>query len=172
MRFPAFIRKINAFFATISGLLIATMAFLSFMEVVLRNIFNSPTIWTTNVSQYMLLWAILLGSAYAFETKGHVSVDFIRVAFARRFGVKYARMVAIPSYCFCLIYIGILFWKTWGFFKHAVELDKLTLGMIQIPVAYLYGGILVGCVLMATTVIFILFDLLSGSNEFASEEEI
>ena len=172
MRFPAFIRKINDFFAVISGTLIATMALFAFIEVVLRNFFDAPTIWTTNISQYMLLWALMLGSAYALQTKGHVSVDFIRVSFARRYGIKYARMVAIPCYCFCLVYIGVLFWKTYDLFIQAVGLGKLTLGMIQIPVAYLYGGILIGCILMAITVIFILLDLFTGSNEFASEEEI
>lgn len=172
MRFPTFVRKINGFFAVVSGTLIATMALFAFIEVVLRNVFSAPTIWTTNVSQYMLLWALMLGSAYALQTKGHVSVDFIRVAFARRFGIKYARMVAVPCYCFCLVYIAVLFWKTYDLFLQAMTLGKLTLGMIQIPVVYLYGGILVGCVLMGITVIFILLDLFTGSNEFASEEEI
>ena len=172
MRFPAIVTKINNFFAIVSGTLIAIMSLFAFIEVVLRNFFDAPTIWTTNVSQYMLLWAIFLVSASTFEQKGHVSVDFIRVTFARKFGTKYARIVAIPCYCFCLVHIVVLGWTATELFLQSIELNRLSLGMVQIPTFYLYGGMIVGCVLMFITVVCILFDLLSGSNKFASEEEI
>lgn len=172
MRFPAIVTKINNFFAVVSGIAIAIMSLFAFTEVVLRNFFSAPTIWTTNVSQYMLLWAIFLVSASTFEHKGHVSVDFIRVTFARKFGVKYARMVAIPCYCFCLVHIAILGWKSTELFFQSIELNRLTLGMVQIPTIFLYAGMIFGCVLMGITVVFIILDLLSGSNKFASEEEI
>ena len=172
MRFPEIVTKINNFFAVISGAFIAIMATFAFAEVILRNFFASPTIWTTNISQYLLLWAILLVSASTFENKGHVSVDFIRVTFARKYGVKYARMISIPCYCFCLVYIGILGWKATELFSQSLELGKLTLGMIQIPTTYLYAAIIFGCVLMMITVVCIILDLLSGNNQYASEEEI
>ena len=131
----------------------------------------SPTTWSLNVSQYLLIWAILLAAASAFQHKSHVSVDFIRVALARRFGLVVGRVLAILGYLASLVYIVVLGWKTLYLMQLALKTGKLTQGTIEIPAVYLFAAMLVGAVLMAVSVIFIILDLLGGSTEYISEEE-
>ena len=171
MRFPIPIKKLNDVMVVISGALIAVIAIFAVIEVVARRFLMSPTTWTLNVSQYLLIWAILLASASAFQHKAHVSVDFIRVALARRFGLVVGRVLAVISYLASLVYIVVLGWKTVNLIKGALKTDQLTQGTIQIPSIYLYAAMLVGAVLMAVSVVSIILDLLSGSTEYISEEE-
>ena len=48
-------------------------------EVVMRYIFNSPTIWGTEVSTVMVTWGILLGLSVALRDKHHICVDLLYV---------------------------------------------------------------------------------------------
>jgi TRAP-type C4-dicarboxylate transport system permease small subunit len=165
------VKKVNNFLAIVSGSLITIMSCLAAMEVIARYVFHRPTSWSLNISQYLLIWAILLVAASTFEHKGHVSVDFIRTALARRAGVIWARGLAILGYCMCLVYIVVLGWKSTVLFLEALKLNKLTLGTIQIPVAYLYPAMMLGSILMGITIICIVLDLIGGGKEYLSEED-
>ena len=80
MKYPAFFRKLNGGLAFFCGCLIFLTGIFSVIEAIMRGLFSSPTIWTLNVSCYLLIWAIFLGSPYAFQTHGHVAVDLLRDA--------------------------------------------------------------------------------------------
>jgi TRAP-type C4-dicarboxylate transport system permease small subunit len=170
LKFPAPVKKINDLLALISGIIITIMAFLAAMEVILRRL-HHPTSWSLNLSQYLLIWAILLVAASTFENKGHVSVDFIRTTFARRFGIIWARLLAVFGYSFCIVYTLVLGWQATGLFIEAVKLNKLTLGTLQIPVAYLYPAMIIGPILITLTLVCIILDLISGNKTYLSEED-
>jgi len=46
-------------------------------EVVAREIFGKPTIWTNELTSYMLVWFGMLSILYAQEKNAHVSVNLI-----------------------------------------------------------------------------------------------
>ena len=46
-------------------------------EVFIRDIFGKPTIWTNEITSYLLVWLGLLGIVYAYDRGAHVSVDLI-----------------------------------------------------------------------------------------------
>ncbi len=72
-RIDALTERIGRFF---SYLFIPLMIF-TFLEVVLRYFFNSPTIWAwdTNIQMFGVL--IIFGGAYTYLHDGHVRVDLI-----------------------------------------------------------------------------------------------
>lgn len=67
-------------FAWAMFLLVLTMAY----EVVARYVFQSPTIWSYDVSYFLCSLALMMGMAYTLKKKGHVNIDIIYGRFSRR----------------------------------------------------------------------------------------
>jgi TRAP-type C4-dicarboxylate transport system permease small subunit len=160
------IRRINHIAAVISGILIFMISLLCFLETIARNVFSQPTSWTLDISTYLLIWAFFLGTAAAFQEKTHVSVDFFRDMIAGLLGKIWGRILAVAGYLFSLVYILILFVATIYLIKDALDLQKLTLAVIQIPVVYLYLAMLLGSLMMIVVVVFIILDLLHKGDRY------
>jgi C4-dicarboxylate transporter DctQ subunit len=166
MKAFAFIRRVNHIAAVISGIFIVIMSFLCSFEAVARNVFSRPTTWTLDISSYFLIYAFFLASAAAIQEKTHVSVDFIRNMIRGKFGEIWGRVLSISGYVFCLVFILVLLGTMISFTGDALRFNKLTLAVVQIPLIYLYVAALGGCILMMVVVIFIVLDLLRGSDEY------
>lgn len=67
-------------FAWALVLLVLTMAY----EVVSRYVFNSPTLWSYDLSYFLGSMTLILGMAYTLRIKGHVSIDIIYNRFTPR----------------------------------------------------------------------------------------
>lgn len=46
-------------------------------EVLVRQVFGKPTLWTNEITTYLLVWLGLMGVIYAYEKGTHVSVDLV-----------------------------------------------------------------------------------------------
>ena len=59
------------------GILIVLNGLFVTYEVIVRYVFNSPTIWVMEISIYVTMASTFLSLAYALREKAHVKVDFI-----------------------------------------------------------------------------------------------
>lgn len=167
MKYPAFFRKLNQGLAFVSGCLVFLTGFFAVFEAIMRGVFNSPTIWTLNVSCYLLIWIIFLASPYAFQTHGHVAVDLLRDAVDKIApSKKPRRAMAIAGYILSIAFISAMLYAGWGLVSKALAHSTVTTTTVPIPLVWLQIAIIVGCILMILTLIFIILDILSGSEEF------
>lgn len=164
MKFPELLRRFNAATALLAGVIILIIGILTSMEGIARGVFHNPTTWSLNVAQYLLIWAIFLGSAYAFQEKTHVAVDFIREGIGNQWGRGIQRILSLSGYTFALVYVAILAWNSIDMLELAIKYDKLTLGIVQISIIWLYLAMLIGSVTMIVTILFIILDLI-GKRE-------
>jgi TRAP-type mannitol/chloroaromatic compound transport system permease small subunit len=74
-RFLDLIDRINQWTGKIVGHLLELMMFVVAWEVVMRYVFNRPTLWAMELNQYMFCVLIALGGGYVFLNRGHVNVD-------------------------------------------------------------------------------------------------
>jgi len=160
------IRKINHVASVVSGFLIFVAGLFSTYEAIARGLFSHPTIWSLDLSRYVILWAIFLAAASAFLDKTHISVDFVRELLGKKWGVGLQRTLSVLGYFFTLTYILVLAWCSQDLFLEAVKEGKLSYGTIQIPVAYLYLAMVIGSILMILTVIPIIAGLLRKEDEY------
>jgi len=92
------------------------------IEVLLRYIFNEPTIWAHEVGAYLFGAYFMLGGAYCLRHKGHVAVDILYIRLSRR---KQAVLDVITfslflSVCITLLwYGGVLAKDSWRIFEHS-----------------------------------------------------
>jgi len=166
MKYPKLLNHFNQVTGIISGALIILMGLLATLEGILRGLFSSPTSWTLDVSQYILIWTIFLGTASAFQEKTHVSVDLVKDFAGQRWGIRVQRVLVIIGYLFALVFILVLAWDSADLILTAIKLEKLTIGTVQIPIVYLYAAMMAGSVFMLVTVVCIILDTIGGGKKY------
>jgi C4-dicarboxylate transporter DctM subunit len=67
-----------------AGCFLLVIAFVTVYEVICRYIFNSPTIWTLDLSIYLLIWFSYASIASLQRTRRHIRVDLLISHFSRR----------------------------------------------------------------------------------------
>ena len=66
--------KIIKYSGYLASVLFVSIGFIISYEVVMRYIFNSPTIWVNEISRFLQIWATYLALTYTFHKK-----EFIRI---------------------------------------------------------------------------------------------
>jgi prepilin-type processing-associated H-X9-DG protein len=88
------------------GWLIFPLCFLVAYDVILRYIFNSPTVWAWDINTQLLGAMVALGGANALLHDGHVGVDVITTLLSRKKEI----MVKLVTSLFFFLGSGVLLW--------------------------------------------------------------
>ena len=146
----AVIKKINKLAATLSGFILLFITLSIFIDVFLRYFFNSPSIWITEVSTYLFLYIIFLGTAYALQQGMHIQVTFI-VGFL---GPRSAKIIDLLTAVFAMIFCLVLVWQTTVMTWTAFKEDWTSPTMLSAPYAYIYIIMVIGSFLLFVTFFF------------------
>ena len=68
---------ISRFFGAIAAALVIVLVVLMLYDVVLRYLFNAPTIWGNDLNTWLMGASFVLSIAYAMATDSHVRVDLL-----------------------------------------------------------------------------------------------
>jgi len=165
MRYPAFWRKTIKGIAYVTANLVLAISVLQVVEVVMRYVLHSPTSWTLDLCRYMLVWAMFLGSSWAFQEHGHVAVDLLK-NLVDKTGTKIPRRImSVIGYLMSIAFISSILYGGVTLIQKSITYGRLTNTANPIPQVYLDLAIIVGCILMLITVIFIILDVFSKSEE-------
>lgn len=102
----------------LAAVLVVLLVVLMLYDVVMRYVFNAPTLWGFDISTYLMGAAFLLSIAYALLHDSHVRVDLLYTP-ATRHRLRIVDLIGLP-----LIVLPICAWITWGlwgFFLEAVH---------------------------------------------------
>jgi TRAP-type C4-dicarboxylate transport system permease small subunit len=111
---------------------ISLMALFTAYEIFMRELLGSPTIWTNEITTYLLIWVGLLGVVYAYHTESHVGVDLIFRRLSPRlqgfFNIGTSALITI--FALCIAVYGYKYWwmaysRGWRHF-----------GMLDVPMSY------------------------------------
>ncbi|MDR3294387.1 MAG: TRAP transporter small permease subunit [Clostridiales Family XIII bacterium] len=166
MGYVRVVRKLNGALAYISGALILGVGILAVFESISRTIFSSPTSWTLDLSSYFLIYLVFFGSAYAYQTNGHVAVDFLRAIVEKHLGKTPRRVMAFFGWGMAFIVVFLLLRGGFTLFMNALARNQLTANILQIPITVLYFAIIFGSTVMLLTIIAICVETGKGSDEF------
>ena len=166
MKYPNFMRIINKTLAMISAAMFMIIAVLTVFEVIARNVFHAPTVWSNDVMLYLLIWAFFMGSGFAYQEKGIPGVDLVRDAVEKRWGKKPRRVISIIGYIITLIVLIMLLYGAILLTKRAIDLKQLTLAFIQIPSVYLWFAVIVGSIITSLTIVCIILNLFSKEEKY------
>lgn len=167
MKYPKFMRRINGGAAFFSGTIVFLISVLAVFEAISRQFFNSPTKWTLNLSCYVFIWAIFLGSSYAFQEHGHVAVDLLRDFIDKKTAPSRTvrRVLAIIGYCISAVVIAVFLYGGVKLCEKSLAFGQMAPTTFPLPLFPFHLAIVVGCALMLLTLFFMILDLFSGSEE-------
>lgn len=143
------ITRINMLCASLSGLIILFITFSIFIDVFLRYFFNSPSIWVTEVSGYLFLYVIFLGTSYALQSDQHISVTFL----SDQLGPKINRLVSLFRILLSTLFSAVLLWQTSRMTWKAYSEEWTTPTMLDIPYVIIYISMVIGSALLLMTLI-------------------
>ena len=169
MKYPKFMVIINRFGAYICGGIVIGVSILAVMESILRKVFVSPTSWSLNLTMGIFIWAAYLGSAWAFQELGHVSVDLLRGVVDKYTKGKMRwprRIISVIGYCVSFCVISVFLYGGWSLCVRAIEYNQIAPYNFRFPLIISYSAMVVGAIQMMVTLIFIILDIFSGSEKY------
>jgi TRAP-type C4-dicarboxylate transport system permease small subunit len=101
----------------LTAILLATMIILAFLQVILRNFFQTGILWIDPFLRHMVLWVGFLGASLATRQEKHINLDLITRFLPPR-GVE---MVRIFSNLFAGAVTGFLAQAGWTFVQNEMS---------------------------------------------------
>jgi TRAP-type C4-dicarboxylate transport system permease small subunit len=139
------------------------------MESILRKLFAAPTTWSFNLTTGVFIWAAFLGSSWALQELGHVSVDLIRNLLDKHTKSKKRwprRSLAIFGNLLSFGVISAILRGGWILCQRDIKLNALAPYNFRFPLIISHSAIVVGSGLMLLTLLFILIDLIFGGEKY------
>ncbi|MCC9620563.1 TRAP transporter small permease [Thalassospira sp. MA62] len=148
-------------------LLMALAISLTFLQVVMRYVFNAPLYWAEEVVLYAIIVMSFVGISIGIRLGSHISVDLLDAMIPERH-VSVLRMIAIV--------LGILFALALMYFGAQLFLNTLNRGQLspalRIPVASIYAIIPIAGLLSVFRYVNALRCLLQGKPITESEDNL
>ncbi len=154
------LKVVNKLAAILSGAILLFITLAIFVDVFLRYFFGRPSIWITEVSSYLFLYVIFLGTAKALEDGMHIRVLF----FLDMVNAKVRRGLNILTAVLSLIFSLVLLWQTSIMTWTAYADNWTSPSMLNAPYVYIYSALVVGSTLLVLTFLGQIFTLIFGDG--------
>ncbi|MDR2588289.1 MAG: TRAP transporter small permease [Spirochaetales bacterium] len=136
-----FWKIVDTLFFWLSALTLGGMTVLIFTQVLFRYVFNSPLAWTEELARFLFIWMTFVAGVVAARRGGHIGVELI----VNRLSSLSKKTVGVFAHLVSALFFGIISF-------YCVSLwDKLSLQLspaLQLPLSYVYLGIILGSVFM------------------------
>ncbi|HCA78180.1 MAG TPA: TRAP transporter small permease [Bacteroidetes bacterium] len=123
--------------------LLTVMVVMSFLQVVLRNVFSSGILWADILLRHILLWLGFLGAAIATSENRHINIDSVRRFLSPRIRLATEVMTNLFAAAICILLAS----AAWEFVQGEIA-DRRTV-LEGIPSWYFQSIIPVGFGLLA-----------------------
>ena len=154
-------RPFVAFLKYIALWVLALMMFLTFVDVLLRYLFNSPLLGGPELIEFMMAIVVTFSIAYTAHEKSHVGVDLL----VARFSERTKKLVGCITSFFTLILFVLICWQTVLLIFEDYH-SHLTSSVLYIPVYPFIATVAVGLLILC---LVLLAEFLSLMGEVVSE---
>ncbi len=137
---------------------ISLMTIFVFGNVVLRYVFNSGITWSEELSRFLFIWMIFLGSILGLKDNEHLGVDML----VKKLSAKGRKLLYVISNLLIMVTLVLLFDGSWKLTM--INLDQ-TAPATGMPYFFIYGIGLVTSVGMMIIVLANLYRVLSASHD-------
>ena len=154
-------RPLVGFIKYIALWFLAFMMFLTFTDVLLRYIFNSPIPGATELIEFMMGIVVTFSVAYTAHKKAHIGVDLV----VERFSVRTRRVISCITNLLTLILFVLICWQTFLLIFEEYE-SKIVSAVLYIPIYPFIATVAVGLLILC---LILLAEFLSLLGEVVSE---
>ncbi|MBT8364739.1 MAG: TRAP transporter small permease [Deltaproteobacteria bacterium] len=160
MFFRLLSRLVESMVILIAGLIVAIVT----AEVTLRYLFSHSMIFTEELSRYLMVWIVFLGSALAIRDGSHIRIQIL----LNRLGPRMQQIVKLAAYA--LIIVFLIFITVEGLKILPRQLQQMCI-TIDISLFYFYLAIPVGSILMIIFMLPVIRQTLGGKSPVKNKKE-
>ncbi len=121
--------KIVKYSGYLASALFITIGFIVSYEVIMRYLFNSPTIWVNEVSRFLQIWATYLALTYSFHKN-----DFIRITVIYdRLNENGKKILDFISFIFILIFSCFVVYYGWLIAYDSLKVGRTSSTILDVP---------------------------------------
>ena len=102
---------VNELEETAIAIMLGAMTIITFVNVVMRYVFNASLIWGLELTLALFAWLVLFGMSYAVKVTAHLGVDAVINILPQRG----RRILALIAAACCLIYAFLLLKGAWDY---------------------------------------------------------
>jgi len=139
-----FLESVSEWAGKIVRWLILPLVLIIVLEVVLRYVFNAPTLWAWDVNVQLQAALVALGGAYALRYRSHVCVDII----VSRLSPRKRAVIDVIIWPVLLAAIGLLIWRLVPYTWNSIRITEAHTSAWAPPVYPLKVVISIGVILM------------------------
>lgn len=115
-------KVVHEFEETAIAVMLGAMTILTFVNVIMRYVFNSMVIWGLEVVLILFSWLVLFGIAYAFKVTANLGVHAIISVVSPR--ARY--VLALLSAACCIVYALLIAKGAWDYWAPFAGLQQTT----------------------------------------------
>ena len=93
------------------ALLLAAMTLITFVQIVLRYVFNSGLNWAMEGTTFLFGWMVLLGISYGVKKGSHIGVD----VWVKQLSPRLYRIASIAAGLACIAYAVLMLVASWNY---------------------------------------------------------
>jgi C4-dicarboxylate transporter, DctQ subunit len=140
--------------------MLSAMTILTFVQVVLRYVFNSGFTWALEMTTIFFAAMIFVGISYGVRVGAHIGVD----ALVSRLPSGVRRATSIVVVLLCLVYAGIIIYGSFGYVS---KMYSVHVEMEDLPIeVWMVRSILpLGYVLLTFRFVQVLWSLITGKSD-------
>ena len=121
--------KIIKYSGYLASALFIAIGFIVSYEVIMRYLFNSPTIWVNEVSRFLQIWATYLALTYSFHKN-----DFIRITVIYdRLNENGKKILDFISFVFILIFSSFVVYYGWLIAYDSLKVGRTSSTILDVP---------------------------------------
>lgn len=161
------IDRLSGLVGGFAAICVCCQVFAVVYEIVMRNFFNRPTLWSFTFSTYLLIAVGLLGASYAQLNARHVNVTLVYSRLPRRVQV----VLGIVMYVMTLvIFLSVLTWLGLKMFMNSLATDSVDpFASLRWPLWSVYWIVPAGGFFMILQVISTIYKL---ATDFEKRKDI
>jgi TRAP-type C4-dicarboxylate transport system permease small subunit len=137
------IDRVTVLGAAAGGILTAVMTLIVTYAVVLRYLLNRPIGWSEEISVYLMIWAVFLGTAYTLKEGAHIGVDLLM----KKIPEDKRSFLLLFHYVVGILFLSVLFYKGVEMVDLSFMLDSRSMA-IDFPLYVSYLAVPFGAALL------------------------
>lgn len=146
--------RLNQWVFNLLAVLFGFVSLLTLYQVFARYVLKSPLVWSEELTRYVMIWIVFLGTAIALRRGLLISVEIVQHIVPKPVKKGMEVLTALVNIVLLLILIK------YGFGIMA-NLANQTTGAMDIPVSWTYAAIPVGSILALLNSIVVLLEIFS-----------
>jgi len=159
------IDKITELFAHLAAWMFFSIGAMITYEVVMRKVFNMPTIWVDEITRFVQIWAVYLASAHILKKRGLITVELFTSSLSKgKFkALETFSLLVIAFFPIVAVYYGV------EVVLESIEMGRKTSTMLGVPKWMTESAVPIGFALLFIQTLVELVKLLRGEEVKALE---